>query len=151
MTAFAAQAFRIRPELMSTVTGKVVAGDGRGRSLGFPTANLEVEGDINRIVETGVYAAMALWEGAGTEYPAVVNVGVRPTFSSGELAVEAHIIDFAGDLYGTTLRIRTVEKLREEKRFPSLETLVEQLGKDVERAREVLQSQSNEKNRKMKG
>ena len=74
------------------------------------------------------------------EYPAVINVGVRPTFSSGELAIEAHIIDFAGDLYGKTLRIRTVEKLRDEQRFPSLDTLVEQLGKDVERARVVIQS-----------
>ena len=74
------------------------------------------------------------------EHPAVVNVGVRPTFSSGELAVEVHIIDFAGDLYGKTLRIRTVEKLRDERRFPSLDTLVQQLGKDVERAREVIQS-----------
>ena len=122
------------------VTGKVVAGDGRGRSLGFPTANLDIEGDIRKIVETGVYAAMAIWEGAGMEYPAVVNVGVRPTFSSGKLAVEAHIIDFAGDLYGKTLQIRTVEKMRDERRFPSLDTLVEQLGKDVERAREVIRS-----------
>ena len=120
------------------LTGKVVAGDGRGRSLGFPTANLDVEEGMKRMVEPGVYAAMAVWEGAGMEHPAVVNVGVRPTFSSGELAVEAHIIDFAGDLYGKTLRIRTVEKLREERRFPSLDTLVEQLGKDVERAREVI-------------
>ena len=125
---------------MPMVTGKVVAGDGRGRSLGFPTANLDVEGDIRRIVETGVYAATAFWAGAGMEHPAVVNVGVRPTFSSGELAVEVHIIDFAGDLYGKTLRVRTVEKLRDERRFPSLDTLVQQLGKDVERAREVIQS-----------
>ena len=125
---------------MSMLTGKVVAGDGRGRSLGFPTANLEVEGDVRRTVETGVYAAMAVWEEAGMEHPAVVNVGVRPTFSSGELAIEAHIIDFAGDLYGKTIQIRTVQKLRDERRFPSLDTLVEQLGKDVERAREVIQS-----------
>ena len=124
---------------MSTVTGTVVAGEGRGRSLGFPTANLDVEGDIKRNVEPGVFAAMASWEGAGVEYPAVVNVGVRPTFSSGELAIEAHIIDFAGDLYGRTLRIRTVEKLREERRFPNLDALIEQLEKDVERAREVFQ------------
>ena len=83
---------------------------------------------------------MAAWEGAEIEYPAVVNVGVRPTFSPGELAVEAHIIDFAGDLYGKTLRIRTVKKLRDERRFPNLDTLVEQLGRDVEIAREVIRS-----------
>ena len=122
------------------LTGKVVAGEGRGRSLGFPTANLDVEGDIEKILGSGVYAAMAAWEGAEIEYPAVVNVGVRPTFSPGELAVEAHIIDFAGDLYGKTLRIRTVKKLRDERRFPNLDTLVEQLGRDVEIAREVIRS-----------
>ena len=122
------------------LTGKVVAGEGRGRSLGFPTANLDVEGDIEKILGSGVYAAMAAWGGAEIEYPAVVNVGVRPTFSPGELAVEAHIIDFAGDLYGKTLRIRTVKKLRDERRFPNLDTLVEQLGRDVEIAREVIRS-----------
>jgi riboflavin kinase/FMN adenylyltransferase len=125
---------------MSMLTGKVVAGYGRGRSLGFPTANLDVEGNIEKIVESGVYAAMAVWEGSEREHPAVVNVGVRPTFSSGELAVEAHIIDFVGDLYGKTLRIRTVKKLRDERRFPNLDTLVGQLGRDVERARELIQS-----------
>ncbi len=122
------------------LTGKVVVGEGRGRSLGFPTANLDVEGDIEKMLGSGVYAAMAAWEGAEIEYPAVVNVGVRPTFSPGELAVEAHIIDFAGDLYGKTLRIRTVKKLRDERRFPNLDTLVEQLGRDVEIAREVIRS-----------
>jgi riboflavin kinase/FMN adenylyltransferase len=122
------------------LTGKVVAGQGRGRSLGFPTANLDVEGDIEKMLDSGVYAAMAAWEGAEVEHPAVVNVGVRPTFSPGELAVEAHIIDFAGDLYGKTMRIRTVKKLRDERRFPNLDTLVEQLGRDVEVAREVIWS-----------
>ena len=122
------------------LTGKVVAGNGRGRYLGFPTANLDVEGDIEKMVENGVYAAMTFWNGAEREYPAVVNVGVRPTFSSGELAIEAHIIDFVGDLYGKTLRIRTVRKLREERRFPNLETLIKQLERDVETAREVIQS-----------
>ena len=122
------------------LTGKVVAGNGRGRSLGFPTANLDVEGDIEKMVDNGVYAAMTFWNGAEREYPAVVNVGVRPTFSSGELAIEAHIIDFVGDLYGKTLRIRTVRKLREERRFPNLETLIKQLERDVETAREVIQS-----------
>ena len=139
----AAHRFSRKRPWMPMVTGIVVAGDGRGRSLGFPTANLDVEGDIRRIVGTGVYAATAFWEGAEMEYPAVINVGVRPTFSSGQLAVEAHIIEFTGDLYGKTLRIRTVEKLREEQRFPSLDTLVEQLEKDVERAREVIQSTEN--------
>ena len=125
---------------MSTLTGKVIAGDGRGRTLGFPTANLDVEGDVRKTVKKGVYAAMAAWDGAEMEHPAVVNVGVRPTFPSGELAIEAHIIDFAGDLYGKKMRIRTVRKLRDERRFPSPDTLVEQLGRDIERAREIIHS-----------
>jgi riboflavin kinase/FMN adenylyltransferase len=112
--------------------GEVVQGDRRGRELGVPTANL-VPDDRYACPGHGVYAAWA------HGYPAAVNVGVRPTFETGRgLLVEAHLIDFDGDLYGQTLRIAFVERLRGERRFDSVESLVEQMHHDVERAKEAV-------------
>jgi riboflavin kinase / FMN adenylyltransferase len=111
--------------------GEVVAGDRRGHSLGVPTANLVPD---DRLVHPGhgVYAAWA------HGHPAAVNVGVRPTFETGRgLLIEAHLIGFSGDLYGQTLRIAFLERMRGEKRFESAEALVEQMNRDVERAREI--------------
>jgi riboflavin kinase / FMN adenylyltransferase len=106
----------------------VVEGDRRGRTLGMPTANL-VPDDAYMHPGHGVYAAVA------GEYPAAVNVGVRPTFDTGRgLVVEAHLIGFGGDLYGETLRIAFIERMRGEKRFESVEALVEQMNRDVEQA-----------------
>ena len=93
------------------VEGEVVEGDQRGRELGFPTANL-VPDDRLVIPGHGVYAAFA------NGHPAAVNVGIRPTFESGlGVLIETYLIDFADDLYGTTLRVAFVERLRGEKRF----------------------------------
>ena len=111
--------------------GEVVEGDRRGRTLGMPTANL-VPDDAYVCPGHGVYAA---WAGG---HPAAVNVGVRPTFDTGRgLLVEAHLIDFEGDLYGQTLRIAFVERMRGEKRFETVEELVEQMNRDVEEARAI--------------
>jgi riboflavin kinase / FMN adenylyltransferase len=111
--------------------GEVVTGDNRGRELGMPTANI-VPDDRSVTPGHGVYAAWA------HGYPAAVNVGVRPTFESGRgLVVEAHLIDFDGDLYGQTLRIAFLERMRGERRFDSAEALVDQMGRDVEQARAV--------------
>jgi riboflavin kinase/FMN adenylyltransferase len=108
--------------------GEVVEGDRRGRTLGMPTANL-VPDDAYVCPGHGVYAA---WAGG---HPAAVNVGVRPTFDTGRgLLVEAHLIDFEGDLYGQTLRIAFMERMRGEKRFETVEELVEQMNRDVEQA-----------------
>jgi riboflavin kinase / FMN adenylyltransferase len=108
--------------------GEVVEGDRRGRTLGMPTANL-VPDDAYVHPGHGVYAALA------NDHPAAVNVGVRPTFETGRgLLVEAHLIDFDGDLYGQTLRIAFVERMRGEKRFDSVDELVEQMNRDVEQA-----------------
>ena len=110
---------------------EVVHGDHRGLELGIPTANL-VPAERTVVPGHGVYAAWA------HGHPAAVNVGVRPTFDSGRgLLVEAHLIDFEGDLYGQTLRIAFLERMRGEKRFDSVDELVEQMGRDVERAREI--------------
>ena len=111
--------------------GEVVSGDRRGRELGFPTANV-VPDDSLVVPGHGVYAAFA------NGHPAAVNVGVRPTFETGRgLLIESYLIDFDGDLYGQNLRVAFVERLRGEKRFPSVEGLVEAMNRDVERAREV--------------
>ena len=111
--------------------GPVVAGDRRGRDLGFPTAN-QVPDESLVTPGRGVYAAFA------NGYPAAVNVGVRPTFGSGgALLVETYLIDFEGDLYGENLRVAFVERLRGEENFADVEDLVAQMGRDVERAREL--------------
>src|SRR5918999_226383 len=116
--------------------GEVVEGDRRGRTLGMPTANL-VPDDAYVHPGHGVYAAEA------NGHAAAVNVGVRPTFETGRgLVVEAHLIDFDGDLYGQTLRIAFVERLRGEKRFESVDELVAQMNHDVERAREIAEAGS---------
>jgi riboflavin kinase/FMN adenylyltransferase len=114
--------------------GEVMEGDLRGRELGFPTANV-VPDDTLVVPGHGVYAAFA--DGR----PAAVNVGVRPMFETGRgLLVEAHLIDFDGDLYGQTLRIAFIERLRGERRFPTVEDLIAQMHRDVEQARELCES-----------
>jgi riboflavin kinase / FMN adenylyltransferase len=114
--------------------GDVVVGDRRGRELSMPTANI-VPDDALVTPGHGVYAAWA------HGYPAAVNVGVRPTFETGRgLVVEAHLIGFEGDLYGETLRIAFIERMRGEKRFESVDALVEQMHRDVAAAREICES-----------
>jgi riboflavin kinase / FMN adenylyltransferase len=114
--------------------GPVVEGDGRGRTLGFPTANLVPHDDLVTPGH-GVYAAFA------NGYPAAVNVGVRPTFETGRgLLIEAYLIDFDGDLYGKTLRIAFIARLRGERRFPGVEELIAQMNRDVEEAKELCAS-----------
>jgi riboflavin kinase/FMN adenylyltransferase len=116
------------------VEGSVVKGDQRGRELGFPTANI-VPDDRLVIPGHGVYAAFA------NGVPAAVNVGVRPTFESGRgVLIETYLIDHEEDLYGKTLRIAFVERLRGEKRYPSVEGLVEQMHRDVEDAKRACAS-----------
>ena len=111
--------------------GTVVSGDRRGRTLGFPTANL-VPADEYVFPGHGVYAAFA------NGSPAAVNVGVRPTFESGRgVLVEAYLIDEDVELYGKTLRIAFIARLRGEKRFAGVEELVAQMHRDVEEAREL--------------
>jgi riboflavin kinase/FMN adenylyltransferase len=114
--------------------GEVVVGDRRGRELGVPTANI-VPDDALVCPGHGVYAAWA------HGYPAAVNVGVRPTFETGRgLLVEAHLIGFDGDLYGQNLRIAFIERMRGEKRFDSVEALVEQMQRDIVEAREICET-----------
>lgn len=115
--------------------GPVMHGDSRGRELGFPTANLHVP-DRMAVPADGVYAAFAM---VGKKaHRAVVNIGSRPTFGPGQAAVEAHLLDFDGDLYGTSLGLRFVSRLRNERRFDSVEELVEQIASDVDAGASIL-------------
>jgi riboflavin kinase/FMN adenylyltransferase len=116
------------------VEGEVVKGDQRGRELGFPTANF-VPDDRLAIPGHGVYAAFA--DGV----PAAVNVGVRPTFETGRgVLIETYLIDRDEDLYGKTLRVAFVERLRGEKRFPNADDLIAQMRRDVDDAKRVCAS-----------
>jgi len=116
------------------VGGEVVQGAGRGRTLGFPTANLRPDRPL--LVPAGVYACHAQVD--GESHPAVVNVGVRPTFDEERLVIEAHLLDFSGALYGHAIRLAFVCRLRDERKFPGLEALREQIGLDIAAARRRL-------------
>ena len=113
--------------------GTVAHGDKRGRTLGFPTANLVPDSALV-VPDHGIYACHA--EVGGERRIAAVNVGVRPTFQTGRgLLVEAYLLDFDGDIYGQELRLDFLERLRGEKRFDSVDALVEQMHRDVDEAR----------------
>ncbi len=118
--------------------GVVVRGDGRGRRLGFPTANLEV-GDPEKLMPpAGIYAARGVLR-SGT-VPGALHVGPRPTFQGSPPSVELHLMDFDGDLYGESIRVDVLSRLRGIVSFASAEALVEQMRDDVRRAREMLGS-----------
>lgn len=126
------------------VEGVVEHGDHRGRTIGFPTANVAVLLGRLRAAD-GVYAGW-FTDSAGTERPCVVNVGRRPTFieRADHSLVEAHLLDFDGDLYGQQVSVRFSESLRGEKRFESVDELVAQITADCTRARDLLEVVSQE-------
>ncbi|MDR7484169.1 MAG: bifunctional riboflavin kinase/FAD synthetase [Armatimonadota bacterium] len=119
-----------------SVRGTVVPGEGRGRRLGVPTANLLVPAD-KVVPARGVYAAYAT--ARGQTYRAAVNVGLRPTFGEERLTVEAHLLDADVDLYGESLELAFVERLRDECRFDSVDALRAQVASDVARTRGLLE------------
>jgi riboflavin kinase / FMN adenylyltransferase len=117
--------------------GEVVMGDQRGRSIGFPTANVLPDPDAV-IPARGVYAGFVL---IGEEkYAACTNVGVAPTFDRAESRVEAHLMDFEGDLYGSVVDVSFVKRIREERRFSGVDELTDQIRRDVEEARAITNS-----------
>jgi riboflavin kinase/FMN adenylyltransferase len=120
-----------------SLTGRVEHGDGRGKPLGIPTANLEVWAD-RVIPKSGVYACQVAYQ--GKTWGAVTNVGVRPTFADQLPAprVEAHLLDFDQDLYGQELRLSFLARLRDEQRFPNVAALVAQIQADIEQGRRLL-------------
>jgi riboflavin kinase / FMN adenylyltransferase len=138
------------------ITGEVVRGAGRGRTLGIPTANLRPEGEL--LPRAGIYAARArrlaadrrasaAASGAPEDQvpprevrPAAVSVGTNPTFVEGnsEVTVEAHLLDFDGDLYGTRLELALETRLRDERRFASVDELMREIHRDIARTREII-------------
>jgi len=113
------------------IDGVVVEGAKRGRDIGFPTANLATENDL--LPPHGVYATTVSLD--GTVYPSVTNIGQRPTFGDQKATtVESHLIGRSMDLYGKTLRLAFVQRLRDERKFPDIETLQDQIAADVRRA-----------------
>jgi riboflavin kinase/FMN adenylyltransferase len=119
-----------------SMTGRVVQGNQLGRTLGFPTANLRTR--RRRVPVEGIFAIRVHGVSA-TAIPGVASLGTRPTVNGGgEMLLEAHLFDFAGDLYGREIEVEFVSKLREEERFADLDTLVAQMNADAERARRLL-------------
>jgi len=116
--------------------GEVVHGEKRGRELGYPTANVEPD-PICVIPPNGIYACLA------NSRPAVASLGVRPTFTSeGDLLLEVHLLDFAGDLYGQELKVDLIKRLRGELKFDGIEPLIAQMNLDAQEAANVCNSQS---------
>ena len=120
------------------LVGTVVPGFQRGRTIGMPTANLDCGGQL--VPADGVYAGRCAVEGA--TYPAAVSVGTNPTFGDGRRQVEAHLIGYAGDLYGRTLRVELLDWLRETVRFDGVEALKAQMARDLDRTREAFGRQA---------
>ncbi len=116
------------------VSGPVVKGQGRGASLGFPTANIKPEKEL--LPARGVYAAMVKLEGAS--YRAVLNIGINPTFGESSLTLEVHLLDFHSDLYGKVLDVQFIKRLREERKFSGPEELIGEMIKDREAAQVIL-------------
>ena len=120
-----------------SISSFVEHGTGTGSRIGFPTANLAIT--PNKLVpKNGVYAVWV--DIGGKAYPGALNAGYRPTFGENRLTVEAFIFDFKGDIYHQDVRVRFVQRIRDEKRFESPEALVKQIGKDVARARRILKA-----------
>jgi riboflavin kinase/FMN adenylyltransferase len=117
-----------------TVEGRVEQGDKRGRTIGFPTANVSLEGYLEPAL--GVYAVRV--EIAGKSYNGVANFGRRPTFDKKDVLLEVHIFDFKGDIYGQQIVVAFVAYLRPEQKFAGLDALKAQIAKDSERARTIL-------------
>jgi riboflavin kinase/FMN adenylyltransferase len=117
--------------------GRVVSGDKRGQELGFPTANLEAAPG-QALPAGGVYACRAHVEGQA--YPAMTNIGTRPTFDGGQQLVEVYLMDYNGDLYGQELAIDIIERLRDEKKFDTAEQLKEQIARDIKQGQTLLKT-----------
>jgi riboflavin kinase/FMN adenylyltransferase len=120
-----------------SVLGVVVRGEGRGRGLGFPTANLQIRDRDKLVPPPGVYAVRGRLR-RGQAHPGALHIGPRPTFQGSPPTVELHLIDFDGDLYGEEIRVEFIRHLREVHPFSSVEALVDQLRQDVEAARQAV-------------
>jgi riboflavin kinase/FMN adenylyltransferase len=124
------------------VRGEVVHGDGRGRELGYPTANLRFPDPV-ALPPDGVYAVRVSWDGVDPLHPArqaagVASLGVRPTFGGGDRLLEVNLFDISEDLYGAWLRVEFVRRQRGQRHFAAIAALIRQMDRDAERARTIL-------------
>jgi riboflavin kinase/FMN adenylyltransferase len=122
-----------------SLRGLVVRGEGRGRELGFPTANLALATSEKLVPATGIYAVRGVV--GGNAYHGALHLGPRPTFAGSAPSIELHLIDYAGDLYGEQVRVEFVRRLREVRPFDGVEALVAQMREDVAQARRILAAQ----------
>lgn len=119
---------------MIVIEGVVIGGNRLGRKLGFPTANIAISDDL--AVENGVYSSKVFVE--GEEYIAMTNVGVRPSVDGTKRLLETNLFGFKGLLYGLKLRVELYDKIRDEKRFSSVDELREQIEKDSNKIKELM-------------
>ncbi len=130
------------------LAGRVVGGYHEGRRMGFPTANIVPEDSLKLVPRSGVYAVRAAVDGGESMTGGMMNIGTRPTFDGTETTLEVNLFGFSGDLYGHTLTVEFVEKLRDERKFPSVKRLMEQLEEDRREAERVLGGPSPTRPRK---
>ena len=126
------------PELLGRnhlLSGVVVLGDQRGRTLGFPTANLEVDPQL-LLPGDGIYATWAIID--GERHQSATSIGVRPTFGLSNRLVEVFVMDFSEDIYGKTIGVEFIKKVRDQEKFDGLDELVKQINQDVDDCRQVL-------------
>lgn len=121
-----------------TLAGTVAQGYHEGRKLGFPTANIKPADSLKLIPEGGVYAVRVRLDGSTIQLDGMMNIGTRPTFNGTETSLEVNIFDFDGDIYGHDIEVAFYDRLREERRFTSVNKLAEQLQHDKEEAMEIL-------------
>lgn len=117
-----------------SLIGNVIPGDGRGRQIGFPTANIDTQKQV--CPPNGVYAIQAKLEGHRLD--GVLNIGIRPTFGGTTVQVESHFFDFDETIYGKSVEIFLIEKIRGERKFPNPETLIQQIRRDINAAKKIL-------------
>ncbi len=115
-----------------TLVGRVIGGEQQGRRMGFPTANLDPHAIGQMVPQSGVYAVKVRLQQGMTWYQGMMNIGTRPTFGGKQTTLEVHIFHYSGDLYGKRLLVAFHSKIRDERTFPSVETLREQLVQDKE-------------------
>ncbi len=134
-----ANAFLTYPYLL---TGKVTKGHARGKKLGFPTANLQIEENYKLIPASGIYFAEIRINGSETKHPALLSIGHNPTFGNNPLSIEVYILDFDRDIYGAKMQVEIIRKLRDEMKFENEIQLIAQMKEDEKKARELLNQRS---------
>ena len=116
------------------IKGIIVEGEKRGREIGFPTANLDTQWEL--LPKPGVYATISWLR--GSQYKSITNIGFRPTFGKNKLLIETHLFDFSDTVYGEEIRVEFYQRLRDEKKFESVENLISQIKLDIEEVKNIL-------------